>query len=86
MITNDNLASGEFTLVKEGNFNVNLVDNRGITNRDPIAYSLEIIPDNNPMINIIKPPPLIELGNEQNIPIHLEVMDDFRLYKLATCL
>ena len=77
MITNDNLASGEFTLVKEGNFNVNLVDDRGITNRDPIAYSLEITPDNNPMINILEPPPLIELGSDQSIPIHLEIMDDF---------
>ena len=77
MTTNDNLAFGEFTLFKEGNFDVNLVDNRGITNRDPIEYSLEIIPDINPIINIIKPPPVIELGNEQTIPIHLDVMDDF---------
>ena len=77
MVTNNNSASGKFTLVKEGNFNVNLVDNRGITNRDPIGYSLEIIPDINPMINIIKPPPVIELGNDQTIPIHLDLMDDF---------
>ena len=77
MFTNNNSASGKFTLVKEGNFNVNLVDNRGITNRDPISYSLEIIPDINPMINIIKPPPVIELGNDQTIPIHLDLMDDF---------
>ena len=77
MVTSDNSASGGFTLAKEGNFTVNLVDERGITNRDPIIYSLEIIPDNKPMINIIKPPPMIELDNEQAIPIHLDVMDDF---------
>ena len=62
MVTSYNSASGGFTLLNEGNFIVNLVDKRGITNKDPIAYTLEIIPDNNPMINIIKPPPMIELG------------------------
>ena len=29
------------------------------------------------MINIIKPPPLVELGNDQTIPIHLDLVDDF---------
>ena len=77
MVTSYNSASGGFTLLNEGNFIVNLVDKRGITNKDPIAYTLEILPDNSPMINIIAPPPMIELGNEQTIPIHLEVLDDF---------
>ena len=77
MVTSHNSASGGFTLLKEGSFIVNLADERGITNRDPIPYTLEIIPDNNPMINIIKPPPMIELGNEQIIPLHIDVVDDF---------
>ena len=77
MVTSHNSASGGFTLLKEGSFIVNLADKRGITNRDPIPYTLEIIPDNNPMINIIKPPPMIELGNEQIIPLHIDVVDDF---------
>ena len=77
MVTSFNTASGGFTLLEEGSFIVNLVDKRGITNRDPISYSLEILPDNNPMINVITPAPIIELGNEQVVPIHLDIMDDF---------
>ena len=77
MVTSYNTASGGFTLLEEGSFIVNLVDKRGITNRDPISYSLEILPDNNPMINVITPAPMIELGNEQVVPIHLDIMDDF---------
>ena len=77
MATSYNTASGGFSLLEEGSFIVNLVDKRGITNRDPISYSLEIIPDNNPTINVIRPAPMIELGNEQTIPIHLDIIDDF---------
>jgi hypothetical protein len=70
-------ASGYFTMIDESEFTVNLVDQRGITNRDPVSYSIEIIPDHDPSLFVIKPPPMIELGNVQTIPIHLEIEDDY---------
>ena len=75
-------ASGNFELMEEGNFTVNLVDQRGITNRDPVPYSIEIIPDHDPSLSIIKPPPFIELGSDQSIAIHLEVEDDYGFTEL----
>jgi hypothetical protein len=77
MASSYNRASGYFTLMDEGEFTVNLVDKRGITNRDPIPYALEIIPDHDPSLAVIKPAPMIELGSEQTIPIHLEIQDDY---------
>ena len=66
-----------FKLMDEGQFTVNLVDKRGITNRDPIPYKLQIIPDHYPTLSILKPSPITELGNDQSVPIHLEVSDDY---------
>ena len=77
MKTNYNRAYGEFIIENEGEFTVNIVDERGITNRDPIPYSIEIISDINPWITVIKPPLVTELGSDQFIPIHLEIQDDF---------
>ena len=77
MEANYNRAVGEFSLDEEGEFTVNIVDQRGITNRDPIPYSIEIIADFDPIITVISPPPLTELGNDPLIPIHLEIQDDF---------
>jgi len=77
MSSSYNKASGYFTLVDEGEFTVNLVDKRGITNRDPVPYKINIIPDHNPNISVIAPPKMTELGNDQTIPIHLEINDDF---------
>ena len=72
-----NKASGSFKLMDKGEFTVNLVDNRGITNRDPVPYALEIIPDHKPSLIVIKPDPVIELGNNMSIPFHLEIEDDY---------
>lgn len=70
-------AFGEFNLLEEGEFTVNLVDERGITNRDPVPFTLELIPDHDPSLTVIKPSPVTELGSDQSIPIQLEVEDDY---------
>ena len=77
MKTNLKKASADFKIVENGEFTINLVDLRGITNRDPIPYNIEIIPDLSPRIFVIEPPPITELGNDQIVPIHLEIEDDY---------
>ena len=61
----------------DGKFSVHLVDPRGITNRDPIPYHINILPDNNPVIKVINPEPIITLGNNQIIEYQLEIEDDY---------
>tara|TARA_B100001996_G_C18671937_1_gene597047 strand:+ start:256 stop:3690 length:3435 start_codon:yes stop_codon:yes gene_type:complete len=70
-------AQGEFKINEEGVFTVNLVDTRGITNRDPVPYKIFVIPDNYPTMNVIKPPPVTELGSLMNIPVKIEIEDDY---------
>ena len=57
-----NEASGYFKLTEEGEFTVNIVDKRGITNKDPIPYKINILPDDLPNISIINPLQLLNLG------------------------
>ena len=70
-------ASGSFTLNEMGEFSIHLVDTRGITNRDPVLYRLHVIPDHEPILNILTPPPMVALGSNQIIPFHLEIEDDY---------
>ncbi len=74
---NHNKAEGKFPLIDEGKFTVNLVDERGITNKDPIPYTISILPDSKPSISIIKPSPITELGDDQVVELELEVSDDY---------
>ena len=75
--TMGNKGSGSFIIHEEGEFSIHLVDPRGITNRDPIPYRINILPDYKPIINIIKPAPIITLGNNQIIGFDIEIEDDF---------
>ena len=49
------------------------MDKRGITNRNPIPFHLKTIPDLNPVMSILKPAPIIELGESQMITINMNI-------------
>ena len=80
--TFENTAVGSFYLYSDGQFSVYVVDPRGITNRDPIEYKINILSDFKPTIKIKNPDRLITLGNNQIIPFDLEIKDDFGFDKL----
>ncbi len=75
-------ASTQFVLNKDDQFSIQLKDKRGISNRNPIPYRLEVIPDLDPTLSVIQPPPIVELGSGQTIPIQLTIEDDFGFSKL----
>ena len=70
-------ASGYFDVLEENIFSVNLFDKRGITNRDPIQYKVQVIPDQFPELYVNQPKKDLEIGTDQVIIINLELQDDF---------
>ena len=76
--TSSKNATGYHIIEEEINFSVNLVDLRGITNKNPILYKIEIVPDLMPSLQILEPSiPSIELGDEQIIYFQLNIQDDY---------
>ena len=45
----------------------------------------QIINDISPQMTIIQPPPIIELGSNQEIPILISIEDDFGFSNLQLC-
>jgi len=70
-------AQYSFIIKEDGEFSIHLTDLRGITNRNPIPFKLQMIPDLTPEMTIIQPPPIVELGGDQSIPIMMMIEDDF---------
>ena len=70
-------AAGGFIFNRDALLKIELEDNRGITNQNPIPFHLQILPDLNPEMSVIQPAPIVELGTDQLIPIHLKIEDDF---------
>ena len=82
MSIRDDKADFRFIMKKEDKFFISLMDKRGITNRNPIPFHLKTIPDLGPVMSILKPAPIIELGESQMIAINMNIEDDFGFSKL----
>ena len=70
-------AEFEFVANLNQKFSINLKDKRGVRNKNPIPFNIQIINDISPQMTIIQPQPIIELGNNQEIPILMSIQDDF---------
>ena len=70
-------AEGGFTIRKDDEFTIHLEDRRGIHNRNPVPYRLYMLPDLHPELSIIEPAPVVELGNDQMLSLHLNLKDDY---------
>lgn len=75
-------ATGQFELTSDGQFTVHLLDSRNIANREPVPYHLQVLPDHLPVLDVLSPPPMVELGNSMSIPFHLKIEDDYGFSQL----
>ena len=82
MATKNKRSNYSFTMEGDKNFYINLKDERGISNRNPIPFHLKTLTDLHPRMTIIKPAPIIELGGDQLISILMDIEDDFGFSKL----
>ncbi|MEM8485290.1 MAG: DUF4175 family protein [Bacteroidota bacterium] len=72
-----NQAVGNFTLRKEGFYQIVLRDETGIENSTPIKYTLKVLPDAYPTVVILEPAPLAELNESLQAFIRSRITDDF---------
>ena len=77
MSIRNKMAHYSFTINMDREFSIHLTDKRGVTNRNPIPFHVQIISDISPEMTILRPPPIIELGDEQKIPVLMTIEDDF---------
>jgi len=77
-----NSANYDFIVQNDGDFSIHLTDDRGITNRNPIPFRIQMIHDISPQMTIIQPPPIVELGGDQSIEIMMTIEDDFGISNL----
>ncbi|GIR23384.1 hypothetical protein CM15mP37_08890 [bacterium] len=77
MIVNDYKGRFDFELEKDDNFTINLTDERGVRNRNPIPFRLIKIDDIKPNIYVNAPLPVSEIKSDQIIPLDITIKDDY---------
>ena len=70
-------ASGSFTLQNEGSYQVLLKNERGVTNRAPISYSLQLLSDAPPSIALVEPDAAATLDKSLQSALRMRINDDF---------
>lgn len=80
---NNKSASSELRLLTEQDYSIRLIDEENISNENPIQYSIKIIDDEFPFIELTNLTEDIKLGATDLIPISVKVSDDFGFSKLT---
>ena len=71
------MLTGTFTLRRTETYHIVLENTDGVRNADPIPYSLDIIPDLYPTVEIVQPEADADLDATLVVPLHLRLDDDF---------
>lgn len=80
--TNNNKAEIDFTVNDNSEYFIQIEDSLGNTNVNPVTYSITIIEDQFPRLEVISPAEdLVVNGNEQ-LPLNLKISDDYGFTKV----
>ncbi|MBI5022387.1 MAG: hypothetical protein HZB59_13205 [Ignavibacteriales bacterium] len=80
--TNKINAAGDFILRKNGSYKIIIEDASRLVNIDPVEYSVTVIPDDFPSIEILSPGKNIDLTTQMNLNLLIRIKDDFGFSKL----
>lgn len=82
LTVNNAKAEGKFTLKKDNSYSIYLEDLDGNENLTPITYSIKVLFDASPIIEMIHPNKNINLGDDQRLAISAKISDDYGFSKL----
>ena len=76
-------ASGNFSVKKDNNYKIQLIDENGNSNLAPINYQLKALYDAFPVIELIAPKQNINLANDNRVNLVAKASDDYGFSKLV---
>lgn len=79
----DKNGSGRFTLRKDNSYWLSLLDEDKNENLSPITYSIKVLSDLPPSIDLISPNRNVNLTDDQRLPISVKIADDYGFSKLV---
>jgi hypothetical protein len=76
-------GQASFVLRKDASYHVALEDENGIVNANPIEYSLSVLPDLGPTVDIIEPGRNRNLDESMRLPLLVRIADDYGFSKMV---
>jgi hypothetical protein len=82
LATLDSSFQGTFTLSNDDIYNIRLKDRHETVNAHPIDYHLQVIPDQKPIVKLVRPGRDVDLGEDMQIPLEIKARDDYGVSRL----
>ncbi len=73
---------GSFIAEQAGTYHIQIQDNEGLTNIDPLVYTLNVYKDMPPQVEIVEPGKDLVLDNDMLVKLKVEATDDYGLQAL----
>ncbi len=74
--------SGSFRVRREDRYRFRLEDGEGLTNPDPIDYTVRAVPDEYPMVEIVTPGKNLDIAGTTPVNLVLKIRDDYGFSRL----
>jgi len=75
-------AEGSFVVKKNATYHLLLKDIDGLSNLDPVEFTVRVIPDEYPIAEILSPGKDLDLTQEMKLDLFIRIKDDFGFSKL----
>lgn len=82
LISSNNQASGSIRILNDNNYQIIITDLNDDKNLQPVTYSIKVLEDAYPSIELNFPRTDINLPEDNRVPINLKISDDFGFTKL----
>lgn len=76
-------VSGVFTVENNADYEISLTSLDGLTNREPVKYRIDVVPDRLPLVAITRPAADMEAPSNATIPLTIEASDDFGVREIS---
>lgn len=81
-INEESDIEGSFVAQQAGTYHIHIQDTDGLTNIDPLVYTLNVYKDTPPQVEIIEPAKDLVLDNDMLVELKIEATDDYGLQAL----
>ncbi len=77
MSVSDKKARGSYRISNSGEYYIKIIDKDGLSNEDPVKFTISALTDDYPTINLLSPLMNVRLNEDAILPIKVSISDDY---------